>query len=73
MPVHELIRLLKQFDPDTEVRISQPTHNYWREIEAVTIDYVDETVVGYDNVIYDSHTDAIRNSDGYNVYIVIRG
>lgn len=73
MTVEELIKALEGFDPETEVRISQPTHNYWREIQAQTIDYVDEAVVGYDEMIYDSTTDATNNADGYNVFIVIRG
>ena len=72
MNVAQLIKTLEQFNPEDDVRIAQPTHNYWHEIDAVTIDYVDEGVVGYDNCIYDSHVDAINNSGGYNLYILIR-
>lgn len=74
MTVSELIAALSQFDGDTEVRISQPTHNYWHEILAQTIDEVDETCIGEDdNVIYDSVNAAIDNAGGANWVVIIRG
>lgn len=74
MIVSELIKALSEFDPDSEVRISQPTHNYWRDIMAQTIDEVAEVVVGYDdNMIYDSTCDADNNAYGYSWKVVIRG
>lgn len=73
MTVAELITELEMYDPDMEVRFTQPTHNYWREIQAQTIDYVDEGFVGEDEMLYDSFTDAIDNTGGYSTYVVIRG
>lgn len=72
MTVSQLIKCLEEFDGDMEVRMAQPTHNYWREIAAVEVDSIDEGVVGYDEMVYDRHVDAIKNSDGYNLYILIR-
>ena len=73
MKVSELIAELNHFDPDMEVRFSQPTHNSWGEIQAQTIDSVDEGFVGNDDMLYDSFSDAIENTDGYFTTIVIRG
>ena len=74
MTVDELIKALSDFDGDMEVRISQPTHNYWREVLAQTIDEVDECCIGEDdNMIYDSVDDAIRNAYGANWVVIIRG
>lgn len=74
MTVAELIKHLEQFDPDREVRISQPTHNYWHEIKAQTIDEVDDCVVGFDDeMIYDSVTQADENAYGHSWKVVIRG
>ena len=73
MNVRELIKELSWFDDEAEVRISQPTHNYWHTINAVTIDYVDATIVGESGQIYDAEFDAIRNEDTPTAMIVIRG
>ena len=73
MTVDELIKALGHFDGDTEVRISQPTHNYWREVAAAEIQYVDESNVGDDGMIYDSGFDAINNDTVPAWMIVIRG
>ena len=72
MLVGELVKYLEDFNPFTEIRISQPTHDYWHTIDAVTIDYVDETVVGESGQIYDMQLDAYRNEDAATVMIVIR-
>jgi hypothetical protein len=73
MTIYELIKALSHYDGDMEVRISQPTHNYWHEIQAQTIDYVDEGFVGNDEMLYDSFSHAIDNSGGYFTAVVIRG
>jgi hypothetical protein len=73
MLVSELIAYLEDFNDDEEVRISQPTHDYWHTIDAVTIDYVDVTVVGESGQIYDAAFDAERNEDAPTTMIVIRG
>ena len=73
MLVGELVKYLEDFNPFTEIRISQPTHDYWHTIDAVTIDYVDETVVGESGQIYDAEFDAVRNDDAPSYMIVIRG
>lgn len=74
MTVDDLIRELSQYDGDTEVRICQPTHNYWHEVLAQTIDFVEERIIGEDdNMIYDSVTDAKNNANGYNVVLAIGG
>ena len=74
MTVGELIKQLSCFDDDMEVRISQPTHNYWHEILAQTIDEVDEICIGKDDsMIYDSVDDAIDNANGANWVVIIRG
>lgn len=73
MLVGELIKELSWFEEEAEIRISQPTHDYWHTIDAVTIDYVDTTVVGESGQIYDSATDAERNDDAPSYMIVIRG
>lgn len=74
MTVDDLIEALSHYRGDTEVRISQPTHNYWHEVLAQTIDYVDEGFVGEDdNMLYDSYIDATNNAGGYNTYVIIRG
>ena len=74
MTVGELIRILSDFDPDSEVRISQPTHNYWHEVKAQTIDEVNEIVIGKDDdMIYDSVTQADENANGHAWTVIIRG
>jgi hypothetical protein len=72
MTIYELIKALSNFDGDTEIRIAQPTHNYWHTIDAVEIDYVDETVVGESGQIYDAAADAERNEDAPTWMVVIR-
>lgn len=73
MKVGELIKQLEWFDEDKEVRFVQPTHNYWGEVRAQTIEEVDEVCVGLDDMVYDSVTDADNNSYGHNFFVVIRG
>jgi len=73
MIVEDLIRMLSSFDPDDVVCVSQPTHNYWHEVEAVTIDFVGKGIVGLDDMVYDSEAAAIENAEGYNTYVVIGG
>lgn len=41
MTVAELIKKLKQYDSKKEVRIAQPTHNHWRQVEAAEISEVE--------------------------------
>jgi hypothetical protein len=73
MKVWDLINELQTFDGDAEIRISQPTHDYWHTIDAVEIDYVDEVVVGESGQIYDAAADAVKNEDAPTYMIVIRG
>ena len=47
MKVKDRIEMLQGMQPDAEVRIAQPTHNYWNEVQAavpasVSIQFVDE-------------------------------
>lgn len=45
MTVRELIELLKDHDPDAEVRMAHPAHDYWRNTIAAQIDDVEEEYV----------------------------
>lgn len=71
MKISELIGLLQWHDPETEVFIAQPTHNYWGEVNALDVGTVEWDIVGSDNVIYDEIAVAIANSDGYEEKVVI--
>jgi len=71
MKISELIELLAIGDPDQEVLIAQPTHNYWGEVEAVDIESVEWDIVGKDDMIYDMPDDALGNTDGYTEKVVI--
>ena len=42
MTIGELIAELSQYDEDLEVRIAQPTQNYWHEVQCTKIDVVEE-------------------------------
>ena len=45
MQIQELIRELQKFDPKDEVRIAQPTHDYWQNIVAVAPTFVTHEAV----------------------------
>lgn len=45
MLVKELMQRLESFDPQQEVFIAQPTHDYWRSVKVVSITGVDEVMV----------------------------
>jgi hypothetical protein len=45
MTVKDLILALQKRDPDMEVRIAQPTHDYCRRVEASTIDKINIRMV----------------------------
>ena len=53
MTVAELIERLGTFDPAREVRIAQPTHNYWRETGTAPVDGVAVEIIQQDGVIVD--------------------
>jgi hypothetical protein len=72
MKVWDLINELQTFDGDAEIRIAQPTHNYWHTINAVEIDFVDAPAVGESGQIYDSAADAVKNEDAPTWMVVIR-
>jgi hypothetical protein len=72
MLVGELIAELQDWNPILEVRIAQPTHDYWRTIDAVDIFSVEETNVGESGQIYDSAADAVKNEDAPTWMVVIR-
>ncbi len=54
MKVSDLINILSQFDPEREVRIAQPQHDYWHSTAAVDINEFD---IGLVNV---QHSDYFR-------------
>jgi hypothetical protein len=74
MTVAELLANLERFPHDAEVRFTVPTHNYWHEIQAQTIDEVDYGVVGGDDMVYEDEEAAIDNA-GYctTTIVLIRG
>ena len=41
MKVAQLIALLQQQDPEADVRIEQPTHDYWRSVAASEVNGVE--------------------------------
>lgn len=45
MKVSELIELLQECSPDDEVRIEQPSHDYWKTVLAVEIRHVEPVTV----------------------------
>ncbi len=47
MTVRELIALLSRQDPDAEVLLEQPTHDYWRTSVTVRPQRVDDDWVGW--------------------------
>jgi hypothetical protein len=47
----ELIELLQGQDPTREVRIAQPSHNYWHEIYAVPVTEVTVQLADVDGLI----------------------
>ena len=41
MTVRELIKMLENYPADAEVKIAQPTHDFWRRVAAVAPDSVE--------------------------------
>lgn len=64
MKVSELIDILSQFDPEKEVRIAQPQHDYWRSTAAVDLN---DAEVGLVNVQYSDYfrSDVIKDESDY--------
>ena len=64
MKVSDLINILSQFNPDQEVRIAQPQHDYWHSTAAVDINEFD---IGLVNVQYSDYfrADVIKDESDY--------
>ncbi len=72
MTVAELIERLGTFDQDQEVRIANPTHNYWGEVRAVNPhDLSVEWFVIEDGTITSS--ESRENGEEYETAVVIHG
>ena len=60
----ELMRLLKDVPDDADIRIDQPTHDYWRHHLATDISAIDEVKVRASD--YHGSHDVIQSDDDWD-------
>jgi len=76
MTVRELMEVLRDYDPEAEVRVAQDSHDHWRTTLARPLDTVSNQLVvfsryhEFDVVVDEDDEDAV---DGTNAVILSHG